>query len=62
MITNVWLKSQPNKKISYPNCFINIEFWNAFVRILNSTNMIDNEYAIEATYSLGIISRIEFRP
>jgi len=62
MITNVWLKSQPGKKIRYPDCFPEINY-----RILSYTVLgffIKNAVtkSQEASYSIELISRIEFRP
>lgn len=56
MKTTIWLKSQPNKKIEYPDCLPTI--YNA-----NETcwmTRIDD--AILASYEVNSISRIEYRP
>lgn len=61
MITNIWLKSQPNKKISYPDCYpsLNVGPWNGtvlgvFIKEPKGEN--------QGSYSIEIIARIEFRP
>jgi hypothetical protein len=64
MITKVWLKSQPNKRIDYPDCF---PLMNEVKRI-NGAKMIDTvrilnlECRIQASYKSEAVSRIEFRP
>lgn len=62
MITNIWLKSQPNKKISYPDCY---PYFSLFmpdikeIKIVNKDNTSGNGYA---TYHMDGLSRVEFRP
>lgn len=58
MITNIWLKSQPNKKISYPDCYPDflMKLETKQIVILAARDMID------AYYDLTKISRVEFRP
>jgi hypothetical protein len=60
MITNVWLKSQPGKKIRYPDCIIETPVSCNNIYIINVTKSIEG--AIEASYLMREISRIEFRP
>lgn len=55
MITNIWLKSQPKKKISYPNCYPLIT--ETGILFLN----IEKDRRPDAEYSFSSISRIEFR-
>jgi hypothetical protein len=56
MITNIWLKSQPNKKISYPEC-LPIVYKNGV-----EIHIRDNNGANVAIH-LGIaVARVEFRP
>ena len=59
MITNIWLKSQPNKKISYPDCYIwmHIKTFEPWIDILNK----DNTKTL-AFYKSDVVSRVEFRP
>lgn len=56
MITNIWLKSQPNKKISYPEC-LPIVYKEGKTIIVR-----DNTGADVASYLGNTISRVEFRP
>jgi hypothetical protein len=56
MITNIWLKSQPNKKISYPDCYPSFFIRAGFVEIWNPEEDKNAEYLLEQ------VSRIEFRP
>lgn len=58
MITNIWLKSQPNKKIPYPDCFPVIHNGSKSVHIHDSTNTASKV----CIYSYDAISRMEFRP
>lgn len=55
MITNIWLKSQPTKKISYPDCFP--MYQGISFDIINYNNR-----KIEAYLTIASIKRIEFRP
>ena len=68
MITNIWLKSQPKKKICYPDCFPVTNFYDT-----KSTDFVGGNYLSNVTIynSLGYrqsvwllkkISRVEFRP
>lgn len=58
MITNVYLKSQPNKVIRYPDCYPDLlmKLETKQVVILAERDMI------EAYYNIEQISRIEFKP
>jgi len=58
MITNIWLKSQPNKKIAYPDCWPKMN-WNG---VIQGVFINDIEGMTQGSYSIEIISRIEFRP
>jgi len=56
MITNIWLKSQPKKKHSYPNCY-------PYVIIASkSVHIKDDKAVTQSTYMIESVSRIEFRP
>lgn len=61
MITNIWLKSQPNKKISYPDCypylFASVKSFGIYKGPIDVT-----AGRREAEYLITNISRIEFRP
>jgi hypothetical protein len=59
MITNIWLKSQPKKKLSYPDCLPKIYTGAGYNRVI-----VINPASIknEAAYDLNTVSRIEFRP
>lgn len=57
MITNIWLKSQPNKRISYPDCYPVIT--NDGLKIINGKSITKFE---ESEYFLPRITRVEFRP
>lgn len=56
MITNIWLKSQPNKKISYPDCLPIVYKHGTEIHIR------DIEGADIAVYVGISVSRVEFRP
>lgn len=56
MITNLWLKSQPNKKHSYPNCYM-IFYWAS-----KSVHIKDDKAVTQSIYIIESISRIEFKP
>ena len=58
MITYIWLKSQPKKKISYPDCFAE------FIRSTRTWHIREDKQleGSIATYTIESISRIEFRP
>ena len=56
MITNIWLKSQPNKKHSYPDCWPSFSWASKSVHIKNANADTQSIYVIES------ISRIEFKP
>lgn len=58
MITNIWLKSQPNKKISFPDCWPQMNYNG----VIQGIFIKDNEGTIEGSYSVEIIARVEFRP
>ena len=58
MITHIWLKSQPKKKISYPDCYV---IFNDSYNVLQGI-FIKNNKGTQASYSIELISRIEFRP
>lgn len=64
MITNVWLKSQPNKKIAYPGCFPLLNQTDLGNQIQRVRLVKDDLYSeqVEALYLISEISRIEFRP
>lgn len=57
MITNIWLKSQPNKKHSYPNCFpvVFIASKSVHIKDAESTDT-------QTMYTMDSIARMEFRP
>ena len=58
MITNIWLKIQPNKKLSYPDCYPNI-----LINDLPDCCIINAKTKkFEATYTVNKIARVEFRP
>lgn len=61
MITNIWLKSQPNKKISYPDCYpeLFLPRPNVHMDRVILTDVKDNTHG---EYKLDSITRIEFRP
>lgn len=63
MITNIWLKSQPKKKISYPDCYPSIfvlkDIKKVFITKINDKN---ETISTEADYLLESVSRVEFRP
>jgi hypothetical protein len=56
MITNIWLKSQPEKKHSYPNCYP------VFYLASKSVHIKDDKSITQSTYLIESINRIEFRP
>lgn len=56
MITHIWLKSQPNKKISYPDCSPDI-IWRQ-----NIVYIADKQDNILGNYILQTVARVEFRP
>ena len=58
MITNIWLKQQPKKKLSFPDCWSQINHNG----VLQGIYIKDNEGAIVASYTIEIVARIEFRP
>lgn len=63
MITNIWLKSQPNKKIAYPDCFPNIYPSGAFVNIqIRDKYDVTCSNELIAEYNAEALVRIEFRP
>lgn len=58
MITNIWLKSQPKKKLSYPNTFP------IFIKTMRTWHIredIEAENSV-AAFTIESVSRIEFRP
>ena len=58
MITNIWLKSQPKKKIAYPDCYPFINARNGIILGI----FIANKEGTQGSYSIEIISRLEFKP
>lgn len=62
MITNIWLKSQPNKKISYPDCFPVINYRILSFIVLGCYIKNSETQGQDASYSIELIQRIEFRP
>jgi hypothetical protein len=61
MITNIWLKSQPNKKISYPDCLPKFYFASLSIHIFDISSK-NNENKPTAIFDWNAISRVEFRP
>lgn len=59
MKTTVWLKSQPKKKLEYPDCY---PLFNDKYAVLQGIFVKDNTGRNQASYSIELISRIEFRP
>jgi len=63
MKTNIWLKSQPNKKIQYPDCYpcmfedINGVLDTIEIHIFNTTKRMN-----DAMFNIKAIARVEFRP
>jgi hypothetical protein len=55
MITHIWLKSQPNKKLSYPDCLPIIK--SDVIWISNPKDI-----RLQANFLIDSISRVEFRP
>jgi membrane-bound lytic murein transglycosylase MltF len=62
MITNIYLKSQPKKKISYPDCYILFGARGKNEDLIENVMVLKLDWTIEAEYSINLISRIEFRP
>ncbi len=56
MITHIWLKSQPKKKISYPEMSPDI------IKIQNVIYLVDDKENVQSQYVYTEVSRIEFRP
>jgi len=60
MITKVWLRPQPKKSISYPDCYPSIKL--GFEHPGNKVNILDNDNILQAQYSLDAVVRLEFIP
>ena len=58
MKTTIWLRSQPKKKIEYPDCFPHIN-WQLIEAILFIS---DKDYIPKANHCIKNIARVEFRP
>jgi hypothetical protein len=62
MITNIYLKSQPKKKISYPDCYFLFGIRGTENDPVTKVQILRLDWSIVAEYSTESISRIEFRP
>lgn len=63
MTTNIWLKSQPNKQISYPDCFPMFARRNLELKPFEVDMVfIGKSGQSPAEYMLIAVERIEFRP
>lgn len=64
MIVNVWLKSQPNKKVPYPDCYHLIEPNQEGISDLKTNKVIildKKDSYVVAEYAMEAIQRVEFR-
>lgn len=58
MITNIWLKSQPNKKISYPNCYPDFSTIQELTIDIRDFDKFTREFSV----AVKALVRVEYRP